>query len=258
MKKILTSVYSGTGDVRKENQDSFLCKTGKIGRHTAGLFIVADGCGGLADGAQISKLITASFNNFWDTELAALLQNRRINKDEVNTILERRLENINREALAFGNQMGAKVGSTISLMLVIDTVYYIKNIGDSRIYRVRYGMKQLTEDQTLVADMVRNGEITPEEAKTHKKRHVLSMCMGYFERLRIYSVSGLIHRCDNYIICCDGLYNYLSSKDMRSTVFRRRTSRFESVAGDMRNMIKKGAARDNVTVIVLRFKGNYW
>ena len=88
MKKIFISAHSDKGDVRQENQDSFLCKCAKIGTHKAGLFIVADGCGGLSDGAQISSMITAGFSRFWNTDLNELLQHRHIAKNEVNAMLD--------------------------------------------------------------------------------------------------------------------------------------------------------------------------
>lgn len=258
MKKILTSVYSGKGDVRNENQDSVLCRTGKFGNHTAGMFIVADGCGGMANGKQLSSLVTACFGRLWNDTLPKVLSHHRVKKADIEEMLNNELENINKEAISFCRQTGGNGGTTVSLLFMADARYYIKNIGDSRIYRVRHGIKQLTRDQTVAADMLRNGEITAKEALQHKKRHVLSMCIGYFEKLKPFGASGLIHRHDNYIVCCDGLYNCLSDKSIKWFLKHRKSKKFDAAAEEMRNMIEQGQARDNVSVILIRCKGCYW
>lgn len=258
MKKLLTSIYSGTGDVRHENQDSVLSRTGKFGKRTVGLFIVADGCGGMANGRQISNLVTSYFNMVWHKQLPELLSNKHVKPCDVEKMLDDTLEQINHDAIAYCSSIGSKGGSTVSLMLIIGTRYYIRNIGDSRIYRIRYGIKQLTEDQTLVAEMVRNGELTAKEARNHSQKNVLSMCIGYFKNLLIFKGKGLIHRCDNYLVCCDGFYNCFESRDIKRMIRHQKSKDFSYAAERMRNMIPRGHAKDNVSVILVRCKGCYW
>lgn len=257
MKKVLTSVYTGNGDRRSQNQDSVLCKIGKVGGKTVGLFIVADGCGGMANGKLISDLVTSSFARLWAEKLEPMFAGKKVKSADIHKMLDREMENINSDTLEFCRRTGERGGSTVSLLLIINTRYFIKNVGDSRVYRVRHGIKQLTQDQTLIADMVRAGKLSAAEAANDKKRNVLSMCIGYSGKLKINSASGRIFRGDNFIVCCDGFYNCLSSKMIKRYIKRRRSNSFENSAAEMRNMIERGAASDNVSVILVRCKGWY-
>ena len=257
MKKILTSVYTGNGDRRRQNQDSVFCKTEKVRGKTVGLFIVADGCGGMANGKLISDLVTSSFARLWDEKLLPMFAEKKVRAADIHNTLDKEMENINSNTLEFCRRIGERGGSTVSLLLIINTRYFIKNVGDSRVYRVRRGIKQLTQDQTLTADMVKSGELSAKEAANHKKRNVLSMCIGYPGKLKIYSVSGRIFRGDNFVVCCDGFYNCLNNKTIKRYIKRCRGKYFENAAAEMRNMIEPGSASDNVSVILARCKGWY-
>lgn len=253
MYKISVSTHTDIGDTKKTNQDSILEKTGTFNRHNVGLFIVADGCGGLQYGEEISKLITSHFSNVWDNTLGAFFSGKRVDEKGLDRFLDDMLNEVNQKAYSFGAQVGGRVGSTISLLVTYDKRYILKNIGDSRIYLKR-GKKvlQLTEDQSLVADLVRNGELTKEEAKTYKKKNVLTMCIGVFEELQIFSASGKIKNKDTFILCCDGLHNHVSEKAMMLISSDKKIP-FEEKAFVLRDNISTGAANDNVSAIVARF-----
>lgn len=252
MKYLIASSYTDRGDRKEINQDSILCKSARIGKNTAGLFIVADGCGGMYNGDQISTFVTASFNRFWNETIRSILINRVPKRKEIENMLDEELIRINEEAIFFANENGKKSGTTVSLLLIINKRFFIKNIGDSRIYRIRRGMKQLTIDQTVVEEMIRNKEITRDQARSHMMRHVLSMCLGYFKRLQIYSVSGRIRRKDIFLLCCDGLYNFLDEKDILKTVKRQKKKYFSDLAVTLRKMIVEGNAKDNVSAIIVK------
>jgi len=167
--------------------------------------------------------------------------------------LEKAIRDINAGALAFSHQVDSKVGSTVSLLLTIDNRFYIKNVGDSRIYLLRdKNITQLTEDQSLVADMIRNGEITKEEAKNFKKKNVLTMCIGVFDEIRTYSRNGKIRAGDKFLLCCDGVHNHISPEKMIEIV-KNKKSPFEGKAEEVRNAIEPGMANDNVSTVICRF-----
>jgi len=171
----------------------------------------------------------------------------------VDELLEKAIRDINAGALTFSHQVESKVGSTVSLLLTIDNRFYIKNVGDSRIYLLRdRNIRQLTEDQSLVADMIRNGELTKEEAKNFKKKNVLTMCIGVFDEIKTYSKSGKIKSKDIFLLCCDGLHNHVSPEKMVEIVKNKKTPLVDT-ALKLRNCIEKGQANDNVSTIVCRF-----
>ena len=194
MYEIRTVCHTDTGDIREQNQDSIFAQVEKIDGHDVGLFIVADGCGGLSSGDQVSRLATSHFSRVWHERIHSVL-GLKITEERlaVNDLLENSIHDINQMALNFGNQMESKVGSTLSLLLSIDNRYYIKNLGDSRIYLIRRGkMRQLTQDQSLVADMVRNGKISVKESEKFKRKNVLTMCIGFYDEAKSFSASGII------------------------------------------------------------------
>lgn len=257
---IEVSSHTDIGDVKQTNQDCIFAKSDIINGHLVGLFIVADGCGGLSYGEEISNLVVTHFSRVWNHELKGLLQNRKIKKNDVDELLENAIRDINGGALAFSRQVESKVGSTVSLLLTIDNQYYIKNVGDSRIYLLR-GKKilQLTEDQSLVADMIRNGEITREEAKNFKKKNVLTMCIGVFDEIKTYSRNGKIKNNDIFLLCCDGLHNCVPPEKMIEIIKNKKIA-FENKAEAMRVAIEQGAATDNVSSVICRFykKNSLW
>ncbi len=253
MYNVSISADSDVGDIKKSNQDSVFAKCGVMGRHLMGLFIVADGCGGMAYGDEISNLIVTYFSRVWQKELCTLAEKKKVKGSDAEDLLKKAIEEINVSAVNFGAQVGSKVGSTLSLLLTIDGRYYIKNVGDSRIYLIRgKRMRQLTEDQSLVADMVRNKELKPDEVKSFKRKNVLTMCIGVFDKVQTYSTKGNIKNGDMFLLCCDGLHNQISSEDMVK-IAKDREIPFERKTECFRMNIPKGRANDNVSSVLCRF-----
>lgn len=253
MFKVNISSHTDTGDIKKTNQDSILRLNGMINKHSVGLFIVADGCGGLEYGEEISNFIITHFLRLWNDELEKIIGIKKVDMKYIDSFLNKALHDINDKAIAFSTMVSGKVGSTLTMLFTIDDQYIIKNVGDSRVYLKR-GRKisQVTEDQSLVADMIRNGELTKEEAKNFKKKNVLTMCIGFFEDLKIYSKFGKIKNNDTFILCCDGLHNHVSSKKMLD-ILNNRKILFEDKAYEMRKSIESGKANDNVSSIICEF-----
>lgn len=251
---IQVSSHTDIGDKKQTNQDSILVKNGVVENKTVGLYIVADGCGGLAFGEEISNLVVTHFSRLWKRELAEVLKKKKCEDKEIDNVLEKAIADINASAKSFGNQVESRVGSTLSLLLTVDKKYYIKNVGDSRIYLNRKGkLMQLTEDQSLVADMIRNGELTKEEARNFKKKNVLTMCIGVFDKIMTYTKKGKVKSGDSFLLCCDGLYNKVTEKAM-CEIITDRTIAFEDKCEVMRNKIVQGEANDNVSSILCRYK----
>ena len=251
MMNISVGYYTDEGDVKKENQDSVFVKKKYTDNGQIGLFIVADGCGGMKFGDKISRLTVSHFSKMWNEESENLAEP---GTDDclINDMLERTIKKINSEAVHFSEQVNSNVGSTLSLILVADGKYYIKNIGDSRVY-VKRGRKlvRLTEDQTLMADMLRNGELTRKEAKDFKKKNVLTMCIGMFDEVRFFSRKGRIKNNDVFLVCSDGLYNSIEESEIVKIINNRKIP-FEDKCRKIREKIEFGKARDNVSLVLCK------
>jgi protein phosphatase len=253
---ILVEEYTDAGDVRDINQDSIFSVTKYTGQKSAGLFVVADGCGGLFFGEEASKLVVTHFNMLWDTKLEKFVETcSSISDDMIFEVLENAIVEINNISINFGNLTNNKVGTTLSILFVVEDKYYIKNVGDSRIYLARKGKaEQLTEDQSLIADMVRNKEMTLEEAKNFSKKNVLTMCIGVFDEIKTYTKTGRIKSGDLFLLCSDGLYNYVPENLFYKLMSGDNKGSMADMARLLRDSIPKGSARDNVSFILIKFK----
>ena len=240
------------GDQRGSNQDRILAKNGTFGRTRLALFLVADGCGGLARGDKISQLLSDSFAQLWESGL--LLQNCSSKQHHayLSTLVCGWLNLVNQFAFDFGKEIQGRVGSTLSLLVIRNKKYYLYNVGDSRVYLKRNGcLTQLSEDQSYVADMVRNGEISEEEAAHSNKRNILTMCVGGYERVRVYQNKGRIRKGDVFLLCSDGLYGKIDSRRLENVVPDIVTDDSASV---LRGCIPPGRASDNVSAILVQIR----
>jgi len=112
----------------------------------------------------------------------------------------------------------AGMGSTAVVVLISGEKMMIANIGDSRAYLLRKGtLEQLTEDQTYVDYLVRTGKITKEAAQSHPDRHVLTNALGVFNSLSL-SVKFRDYHGETVLLCSDGLYNNLDSKEIANII----------------------------------------
>lgn len=250
--KATNSVCCEVGDYRHTNQDDVLARWGKNGDFAVGMYVVADGCGGMAYGQKVSRLIIDSFSAIWDNELPKLFQMYNNPKDHIYETFSMWIEQINAVAFSFQQQIGEKIGSTLTLLLTIDLDYFIFNVGDSRAYQYRGGeLLQLTEDQSLLADMIRNGEIEAKNAVKHIERNILTMCVGGFEKLQSYFISGTICAGDIFMLCSDGLHGALGEDELCSVIPKEIT---EKSAEELRRKIPYGRAHDNVSVILVQIQ----
>lgn len=259
MFNISYSSYTDCGDVKIVNQDSvFGAVMDDAGCH-AGLFVVADGMGGLNCGEEISSLITLSFEKLWREELGRMLAGGSLCDDELNRLLNSAIIKINREAVSYGNKLSKKAGSTLSLLLTTGRKYYIKNIGDSRVYLMRgKKLKQLTADQSLLADMIRNKEIKSDEIRSFKKKNVLTMCVGIFDDVKIFSTTGRIKNGDRFLLCSDGLYNYVEGNALDHLAANKKARNPESGISTLLDGIPAGRAKDNVSAILVNYRFGLW
>jgi protein phosphatase len=142
------------------------------------------------------------------------------------------------------------MGTTTSALVIRDSQGWFGHVGDSRIYLVRGDeIRQLTDDHSLVASMVREGLLTSKEAETHPRRNVLQRSMGVAEQVDIDVRGPLdVQEGDTYILCSDGLHGVVKEPELKEVAklsIDRAADEFVKLA------IERGAP-DNVTVIVAR------
>jgi PPM family protein phosphatase len=229
--------YSGsdTGRQRRANEDSLMVRSP--------LFVVADGMGGAQAGEVASKVAAETFQaGLPDTgepegALAALVQqaNARIYE------------------LSHTNAEHAGMGTTLTAIYVGEREVAIAHVGDSRAYCLRDGqLLRLTDDHSLVDELLRQGRLTPEEAIEHPQRSVITRALGIEGVVEVdtRSLRGLPG--DVYLICSDGLTTMLSEQLIAEVLLSQ--SRLRDAGEALIAAANQAGGRDNITVILLRLE----
>ncbi len=243
---------SDRGIIRSVNQDSFhIDPTGRF-------FIVADGMGGHAGGQEASKIaaqtIQQYLNERWDSsdpspmllEKAFLAANQAIMKDQMDHP-ERSDMGTTAVAVIFRKDPHSRDGKSEAT--------WCAHVGDSRLYRLRgHTLEQMTTDHTWVARAVKTGQLSPDDARTHPWRHVLSQCLGR-EDMGDIDIQALdVQSGDKLLLCSDGLTEELSDQIIASNLKSIRAN--EKAAQTLVDAAKDKGGRDNITVVIVAIESN--
>ncbi len=197
-----SSALSDTGRRRIQNEDTYVC--------VPPLFAVADGMGGAQAGEVASRIATAVF----EERLPDLH-----GEEEVAAMVMEANDRIYRHAL--DDPAVAGMGTTVTALLVDGDAgaIVIGHVGDSRAYRFRDGaLTQLTEDHSLVAELVRTGRLAPEDAEQHPHRSVITRAVGTEPSVEVDVCTIAAEPGDLYVICSDGLTDMLRDSQIADAV----------------------------------------
>lgn len=221
---------SHPGAVRTVNQDAWLC------RPDIGLFAVADGVGGQGHGEIAAQTVVAALNLI----SPSLPPASRI------TAVRESLQSAHRELLEGVATPNGALASTVVVLMLHDDHFACLWAGNSRAYLLRDGeLCRLTNDHSVVQDLITAGAITEEEAEVDPRRHVITRAVGAGEpELPIEKAVGQMLRGDRFLLCSDGLYKMLQPEELADML---------SGPGDVARVLLEAAlarqARDNVTVV---------
>jgi protein phosphatase len=257
---------SDVGLVRTNNEDSFLIATaaGEVTNQNPAeltgvipengtIFIVADGMGGAQAGEVASRmavdLVAREF-------ISALSQTEVSDQQAIKSILTESIQHANELILEEGqkNNDFSGMGTTLTAATVYGRTILFAQLGDSRAYLARGGViSQMTKDQSLVAQMVDAGSLTPEEAKAHPQRNVILQALGIRERVDVAISFAELRRGDQIVLCSDGLSGKVDAEEIKEFL-----ERFEPKAAcqGLVRMARDRGGEDNITVIVARFNGD--
>jgi len=224
---------SDTGRQRRANEDSLLAR--------APLFVVADGMGGAQAGEVASRLAVESFQGG--------LQDAREPEQALATLA--RLANSRIHELSHSHAEQAGMGTTLTAVYVGERDIAIAHVGDSRAYRLRDGeLLRLTEDHSLVDELLRQGRLTPEEAVEHPQRSVITRALGPEGDVEVDTRSYAARDADVYLLCSDGLTTMLSEDRLAELLLAHDTLRETGEA--LIAAANEAGGRDNITVVLLR------
>lgn len=241
MKRLFTGL-TDPGLLRSVNQDAYYIDP--EGR----FFIVADGMGGHAGGQEASRIATQVIQDYLEQHWSS--------SDPSPALLEAALVQANQAILQDqqSHPERSDMGTTVVVVVFRDDQPWCAHIGDSRLYRLRGPkIEQLTEDHTWVAKALRSSDLTPEQARNHPWRHVLSQCLGR-EDLRQMDIQALeVQAGDRLLLCSDGLTEELSDHSIAAHLKGIRAS--EKAAAALVNAAKDKGGRDNITVVLVTLDG---
>src|SRR5581483_500093 len=142
------------------------------------------------------------------------------------------------------------MGTTMTAALVADDRVWIGHVGDSRAYRLRGGrLEQLTEDHSLVGELMRSGKLSPEEAETHPQRSVITRALGTDPDVDVDTFSVDAAPGDVFVLCSDGLTTMVDADTIRSLVEGNRSD-LERAAKSLVDAANRAGGEDNITVVV--------
>lgn len=243
--RVTVACKTDLGRVRENNEDKFEYFLPEDERTLASrglVFVLCDGMGGHAAGQIASELACKTFIDVYlnhpsasaeEAARAAVVAANRFVLDVARAIPSRR-----------------GMGTTLSALILHQRQALVVHVGDSRIYRLRSGsLTCLTEDHTAAEEMVRQGQLTPEEAKTHQMSHMLLRVIGADEVSAMPDIHALdLEEGDTFLLCSDGLTNHVEDEEI---AFQLAKSPAEAT-WKLVVAALAGGGSDNCTVMVVR------
>ncbi len=236
---------SDKGMMRSNNQDAFMIGSMDDG---ASFAVVCDGMGGANGGNVASRLAVDHFS-------ASLKAGYRsgMSESSVKNLLETAVSAAN--IRVFDKSRESKelngMGTTIVAVLIIGNTAYFVHAGDSRAYLLSNGqLSQITRDHSIVQSMLENGKLTPEEARFHPRKNVITRALGVDESVtpefNIYDINSN----DKLLLCTDGLSNFADNNSIISVL----EDDMDSKAERLVEIANKNGGGDNITAVVIENK----
>ncbi|MHB1390858.1 MAG: Stp1/IreP family PP2C-type Ser/Thr phosphatase [Thermoleophilia bacterium] len=228
---ITFATATDTGRVRRTNEDSFFARPP--------VFAVADGMGGAQAGEVASAMATGAFENFLPAN------------DQPQPELARLIERANQDIYEYSTSDAghAGMGTTITAASVIGDAVVIAHVGDSRAWMLRDGkLSRLTEDHSLVAEMIRGGQLTEAEAADHPQRSIITRALGVEPTVAVDTISVDWQASDIFLLASDGLYGMVPESGIETILAR--TSDLNAAAAELVAAANAGGGKDNITVVL--------
>ncbi len=246
MKKTASWKSAGKTDIgrtRSVNQDEILTD------NRAGLFIVADGMGGHAGGEIASSLCIDEISHFLTDHSGELASQDHPSQKILKTMsdaINHASTKIYERALEDPSLKG--MGTTATILKIIDDHAYCAHVGDSRLYLLRCNfLYQITADHSLVSEQVRAGLLTKEEAELHQLRNVITRSVGYQEEEYVDTTSIRLESGDIFLICSDGLHGKINDQEIANTLIKCGVDAV-NILVDRAN---ENGGEDNISVVIV-------
>lgn len=235
--------YSVTdvGQKRRENQDYVYASEQPIG-NLPNLFVVADGMGGHNAGDFASRCAVS---------VMAESAKKDMSFNPIK-IIRHAIETANEQVLmqAELDPQKAGMGTTMVVVTVVGHYAYVANVGDSRLYvSDSHELAQITRDHSWIAEMVRRGEISKEEARSHPDKNIITRAVGTGPTVKIDFFDVELEEGNRILMCSDGLSNMVEDDTMQEILSS--SNNIEESAEKLVALANENGGRDNISVIII-------
>lgn len=248
MSSLLMTGRTDTGMVRDHNEDCFLVMP------ESGIALLADGMGGHLAGEVASAMaIDKVTHSLRQAFTANQKSGGQVGPSAAQALVEA-IKNANSaiHAASMNRPEQAGMGTTIVAATFHDRVLTVAHVGDSRLYRYRKGVfAQVTEDHSMVQELLRRGLMTPEEARTSVNRNLVTRALGVDPLVEVEVKEHNFEDGDIYLMCSDGLNDVLLDEEI-AAILKRHLSNLDMAAQEMIAEVNARGGPDNVSVVLVR------
>ena len=228
------------GSTREMNQDYLYSSEESVGK-LPNLFLVADGMGGHKAGEFASRYVVE--------HIVRSIKGSK--EEEAVAILSESIETANRKLKEYADahQQMRGMGTTIVAAVIQGRTLIVANVGDSRLYIVGDEITQVTQDHSLVQEMVRLGEMDPQSAKNHPDKNIITRAVGVSEKVKIDIFERQLRAGEYIILCSDGLTNMVEDSVILQILHG--AGSLSDKAERLIELANKNGGKDNITVIII-------
>ena len=228
------------GKCREINQDYIFVSEEPIG-NLPNLFLVADGMGGHKAGDLASEYTVAKVQEAVSKSMQTIPYQ----------MLKGAFQYANQKLLEKAGESDSYtgMGTTLVAATVKNDAVYVVNVGDSRLYKIGDKIEQITEDHSLVEEMVRMGEISKEQARNHPDKNIITKAMGVSDTVEPDYFDTDLQKGECLLMCSDGLTNMVSDRQIKEIVELR--TDLESCAKELIRAANQNGGRDNIAVVLI-------
>jgi serine/threonine protein phosphatase PrpC len=251
--RLMVGIGLDPGLARKDspNEDNLLAiqgvHVGESGSVPVGLFVVADGMGGHADGQEASRLAIQAIS-----EIVSPAILRTSEPDEhFSDLLKDGAHRANLTIYRRNREQEHMMGTTLTAALIVGTQAHVVNVGDSRTYRYRpgEGLTQISRDHSVVARLVESGVISREDVYTHPKRNQIYRCLGEKASLELDYFQVDVQAGDIFMSCSDGLWEMVRDPDIER-IIAYSSPHASQISSMLVQAALNGGGADNISVVV--------
>ena len=213
--RFMTAVHTDVGLVKKVNQDSLLVLQADTEDGPILLAVICDGMGGLSSGEIASACVITGFSDWFKLELPFMLR-KGFQREALKDSWDSLIREANYRIKTYGKNHQVTMGTTCAALLLFQGVYYLLNVGDSRVYLIDENVFQLTKDHTYIQQELDANRMTYEQSLVDPKRNALTQCIGAGANPVPDYFFGDVQPDQSFLLCCDG-FRYAKNSSGQKT-----------------------------------------